>query len=96
MNFTTPTSSPLSSISWLVYQTSFFTFVRDGNVNTVLPAYKDRVTLDKFTGSLELRNLALNDSGTYTVNMLTQKGTPRQSTTVLQVLGEFSVVRSYK
>ncbi|XP_062322206.1 carcinoembryonic antigen-related cell adhesion molecule 1-like, partial [Osmerus eperlanus] len=49
-------------------------------------AYQSRVTLDISTGSLELRNLAMKDNGTYTVSIIPAVGSGLVESTVLQVL----------
>ncbi|KAL0985078.1 hypothetical protein UPYG_G00152630 [Umbra pygmaea] len=49
--------------------------------------YKDRITLNISTGSLELRNLALNDNGEYIVNILKEDATYYLETTQLNVYG---------
>ncbi|XP_062321604.1 carcinoembryonic antigen-related cell adhesion molecule 5-like isoform X2 [Osmerus eperlanus] len=85
-----PTSTPYLTINWSVNGSNFVTFVSQGNVINVSPAYEGRITLDTFTGSLELRNLALNDSGTYSLNMVTQGGFTKLGSTVLQVLEQVS------
>ncbi|KAL0985077.1 hypothetical protein UPYG_G00152590 [Umbra pygmaea] len=47
--------------------------------------YKDRITLNISTGSLELRNLALNDSGEYNFEILGDDVLPYSGTTQLNV-----------
>ncbi|XP_067093958.1 carcinoembryonic antigen-related cell adhesion molecule 2 [Osmerus mordax] len=86
----TPTNTPQFTISWSVNGTNILTFAN--NANKVSPAYQGRVTLDNFTGSLELRNLALNDSGTYSVSIVTQDITTLQGSMELHVLEQVSNV----
>ena len=98
MIFTTTlasTNTPYITITWEVNATAIVAF--SGCVTAVTPAYQGRVTLNTFTGSVELKNLALKDNGTYRVSIITTGGSISKSgSTELQVLGEFSVVRSCK
>ena len=87
------TSTP-DIIRWTVNNSNILTYRPTGI--DFSPGYQSRVTLDASTGSLELRNLAMNDSGTYAVNILPAAGASLVGITELQVLGEFSVVRSFK
>lgn len=56
------------------------------NVNEDL--YKDRVSVDKTTGSLTLTGLRATDSGDYSINVVTADGTTYTGEIQLRVLGE--------
>ncbi|KAG9329919.1 hypothetical protein JZ751_028603 [Albula glossodonta] len=49
------------------------------------PGYEGRVSVNSFTGSLELRELTLGDTGLYLVSMITSK--PESGSTTLNVYG---------
>ncbi|XP_030014280.1 carcinoembryonic antigen-related cell adhesion molecule 1-like [Sphaeramia orbicularis] len=67
-----PTPTPLLSIIWQFKGGVIITYTSAGT--TPGPGYEDRVTIDTSTGSLELRNVSLNDGGVYTVTIVTQAG----------------------
>uniref|UniRef100_A0A8C6T7E5 Ig-like domain-containing protein n=1 Tax=Neogobius melanostomus TaxID=47308 RepID=A0A8C6T7E5_9GOBI len=66
----TPTGTPLHFISWNKGTANILTSVA-GDIVSINPEYKDRVTLNALTGSLELRNLAVSDAGEYGVTIRT-------------------------
>uniref|UniRef100_A0A8C6KR44 Ig-like domain-containing protein n=1 Tax=Nothobranchius furzeri TaxID=105023 RepID=A0A8C6KR44_NOTFU len=74
VRFTTslaPTQSPFLSVSWSFKGGSIITST---SVNSTDPAYSNRISLDRATGALELRNLGLLDSGVYTVIIIPDGG----------------------
>jgi len=75
------------SVNWKFGTKDIFNFF-EGNFTE--PEYEGRITFFMSTGSLELRNLALADSGEYTVTILIAGGGPRPQTgtTRLNVHGE--------
>ncbi|XP_051921358.1 carcinoembryonic antigen-related cell adhesion molecule 20-like [Hippocampus zosterae] len=88
-----PTQTPFHTVSW--------TFISGGKDTPVItatsknktsPEYEGRITLFIETGSLELRNLALNDSGEYRLLIVTEDGNPITGTTTLQTLVPVSKV----
>lgn len=50
--------------------------------------YEGRVSIDPMTGSLTLVGLKPDDSGDYSITIITEDGTTRTAETKLQVLGE--------
>ncbi|XP_078027819.1 cell adhesion molecule CEACAM5-like isoform X1 [Epinephelus lanceolatus] len=62
----TPSEKPFLTLGWAFNGKSIITF---SGVNTTAPEYEGRITLFMSTGSLELRNVALNDSGVYRVSI---------------------------
>ncbi|XP_042336967.1 carcinoembryonic antigen-related cell adhesion molecule 1-like, partial [Plectropomus leopardus] len=81
---------PFLSVGWKFGDKDIILF----NVNNfTTPDYEGRITLFVSTGSLELRNLFLNDSGEYSVYILPYGERPEEGTTRLNVyVPVFSVV----
>ena len=91
VRFTTdlrPSQVPFLSVSWTFKGTNVITST---STNISGPIYAGRILLDRATGSLELRNLALEDSGEYTVTIIPDAGLQKQGSTMLNVYGGFNV-----
>ncbi|XP_030641491.1 carcinoembryonic antigen-related cell adhesion molecule 5-like [Chanos chanos] len=87
----TPSSTPLLSVSWTF--NGVHNVIRyDSSGNTTDPVYRDRVTLNIYTGTLELRDLTLDDSGTYQLAITTAEGMAQQDQTTLNVFERVSSV----
>lgn len=87
VKFTTslaPTQISFLSVSWSFKSTNIITST---SVNVVNPSYTSRITLDRATGSLELRNLVLADSGDYSITIITDGDLQKQGTITLDVYG---------
>lgn len=87
VKFTTtlsPPAVPFLSISWDFKEVNIITSTSSNNTG---PAYANRITLDRATGALELRNLVPEDSGEYTLTIIPDGGLQTQGTTTLNVYG---------
>ncbi|XP_044063237.1 carcinoembryonic antigen-related cell adhesion molecule 5-like [Siniperca chuatsi] len=84
VTFTTtlrPPESPFLFVSWSFKGENIITST---NINVTAPGHANRISLDRATGALELRNLVLEDSGEYTVTIIDQ-GLQKQGKTTLNV-----------
>ncbi|CAL8247463.1 unnamed protein product [Lota lota] len=75
-----PSTRPFISVGWSFRGRNFITYTVTGR-DFVDETYANRVTLDRTTGSLELRNLALADSGEYLVS-ITPDGEQQKTGTI--------------
>ncbi|KAK5891884.1 hypothetical protein CesoFtcFv8_012317 [Champsocephalus esox] len=88
-NTTLTQGTPFQSVNWKFGTEDIFTW----NVNNFpAPEYEGRITFFMSTGSLELRNLALTDSGEYSVTMLLPGAPPQTGSTRLDVYAPVSNV----
>lgn len=87
VKFTTtlrPPEKPFLSVSW---RFNGVNIISSTSINITDPGYAGRISLDRATGSLELRNLALEDSVEYTITITPDAGLPKQGRTNLTVYG---------
>ncbi|XP_059195089.1 carcinoembryonic antigen-related cell adhesion molecule 1-like [Centropristis striata] len=85
----TPHEHTILTVSWIYGGIKpVFTFTGD---NITEPEYEGRITFFMSTGSLELRNLALSDSGFYSVNIILAGQPPLVGNTRLDVYVPVSV-----
>ncbi|XP_026173567.1 carcinoembryonic antigen-related cell adhesion molecule 18-like [Mastacembelus armatus] len=85
VKFTTilrPPETPFLSVSWSFRGVNIITST---SINITDPTYTNRISLDRATGALELRNLVLEDSGQYTVTLIPDRGQQSQGTISLNV-----------
>uniref|UniRef100_A0A671WAY1 Ig-like domain-containing protein n=1 Tax=Sparus aurata TaxID=8175 RepID=A0A671WAY1_SPAAU len=64
----TPPEMPFLVVTWSFSDVNII--MSQTAINITDPAYPDRITLFPSTGSLELRDLTLNDTGEYTVTII--------------------------
>uniref|UniRef100_A0A3B4Z026 Ig-like domain-containing protein n=1 Tax=Stegastes partitus TaxID=144197 RepID=A0A3B4Z026_9TELE len=85
VKFTTtlrPPQNPFLSVSWSFKGVNIITST---SVNVTEPGHVNRISLDRATGSLELRNLVLEDSGEYTVIIIPDAGLQKQGKITLDI-----------
>ncbi|XP_044064757.1 carcinoembryonic antigen-related cell adhesion molecule 1-like isoform X2 [Siniperca chuatsi] len=78
----TPPEKPFVTMGWKFGDRDIITF---NGVNITAPEYEGRITLFMSTAFLELRNLTLNDSGEYRVNIFPQGEHSKDGSTRLEV-----------
>lgn len=96
VTFTTtlrPPESPFLSVSWTFRGVNIITST---SVNLTDLGYTNRISLDRATGALELRNLVLEDSGEYTVNIIPDRGLEKQGKATLNVYGGFNFLEMFR
>ncbi|XP_074510968.1 cell adhesion molecule CEACAM8-like [Sebastes fasciatus] len=84
-----PPETPLVSVNWKFGGINIITY---SGVNNTAPEYEGRITLFMSTGSLELRNLTLNDREVYSVTIIPLGGAQTNGNTRLDVHEEVSNV----
>lgn len=89
----TPPPTPFLSISWSFRGKIIITST---SVNISDPGYANRISLDRATGALELRNLVLDDSGDYTITVIPDGGLQELGKTTLNVYGKLFMEKSKK
>ncbi|KAM4581581.1 cell adhesion molecule CEACAM6-like [Odontesthes bonariensis] len=85
VKFTTtlkPTERPFLSVSWSFKGVNIITST---SINITEPDHANRISLDRRTGALELRNLVSEDSGEYTVTIIPDGELQKQGRTTLNV-----------
>ncbi|XP_029307753.1 LOW QUALITY PROTEIN: carcinoembryonic antigen-related cell adhesion molecule 5-like [Cottoperca gobio] len=85
----TPQGTSIIAVTWTFDTKVIFTF---SGANIPAPEYEGRITYFMSTGSLELRNVALNDSGEYTVSIIVLGESAKPGNTRLDVLVKVSNV----
>ncbi|XP_062421515.1 carcinoembryonic antigen-related cell adhesion molecule 5-like [Pungitius pungitius] len=85
VTFTTTLKPPQSvflSVRWSFKDNNIITST---STDIIDPKYANRISLDRATGTLELRNLVLEDTGEYTVTIIPDAGLPKQGKATLNV-----------
>lgn len=80
----TPPQTPFLSVSWSFRGRIIITST---SVNISDPGYTNRISLDRSTGALQLRNLVLEDTGDYTLTVIPDRGLQELGKTNLTVYG---------
>ncbi|KAM7421164.1 hypothetical protein PAMA_015361 [Pampus argenteus] len=94
--FTTTVTPPETSflvVSWSFSfnNTEYIPIITSTSSDTINPEYEGRITLDRSTGSLELRDLALTDSGEYSVSITPNGGFEMRGFTRLEIRVSYSL-----
>ena len=95
----TPPERPFLVVAWsvIINNTERFIITSTSSNNTD-PEYEGRITLYRSTGSLELRDLTLDDSEKYRVSIIPDGGDQIIGSTELKIFGEqmFHMSSSFK
>ncbi|XP_062254992.1 carcinoembryonic antigen-related cell adhesion molecule 1-like [Platichthys flesus] len=84
-----PPEKPFISVSWSFKGVNIITSTSASN--TTRPEYANRISLERATGGLELRNLVQEDGGEYTVTIVPAEGPQKQGETTLNVYNFLSI-----
>ncbi|XP_044214711.1 carcinoembryonic antigen-related cell adhesion molecule 1-like [Thunnus albacares] len=89
----TPPEKPFLAVAWSVIINNTERFIiTSGSSNNTGPEYEGRITLYRSTGSLELRDVTLNDSGKYRFNIIPDGGNLITGSTELKIFERISSV----
>ncbi|XP_042628019.1 carcinoembryonic antigen-related cell adhesion molecule 20-like isoform X1 [Cyprinus carpio] len=86
-----PPSTSILTAQWNFGTTVILSSQSDSTI--IVPAYRDRVSFDRNTFALELRNLTLEDSGTYKLSVVPSAGAQLTGETTLQVFENITNIR---
>ena len=96
----TPPETPFVLVDWTFVLNTIERpiITSQASSDIIEPEYEGRITLDRSTGSLKLRDLTLNDSGGYRVAITPDGGQVITGSTELKILGEqmFHMSSSFK
>lgn len=79
-----PQEAAFTLIDWKFNDKTIIFF---NEITQTKPGYEDKVNISLSTGALELRNLAVNDSGQYRVIIIPRKQSSQEGVTTLYVYG---------
>lgn len=89
VTFNRALAQPFITLQWKVNGTTIIlNYIRSSDTLIPEDGYRDRINLDRSSGSLELMNLDLTDSGQYTVTILTPEAVSVEENTKLEVYGK--------
>uniref|UniRef100_A0A3Q2YWM0 Ig-like domain-containing protein n=1 Tax=Hippocampus comes TaxID=109280 RepID=A0A3Q2YWM0_HIPCM len=85
----TPPATPFLVVTWSVTDVhgTLKNIITSTSVNETMQEYRDRITLFRHTGSLELRNVSLRDAGDFTVTVIPAGGAQQRGNCKLDVHG---------
>ena len=95
----TPPEKPFLGVIWsVIINNTERSIITSTSSNAIGPEYEGRITLYRSNGSLELRDLTLNDSGKYRGSIITDGGDQIIGFTELKIFGEqmFHMSSSFK
>uniref|UniRef100_A0A674BT13 Carcinoembryonic antigen-related cell adhesion molecule 1-like n=1 Tax=Salmo trutta TaxID=8032 RepID=A0A674BT13_SALTR len=86
VTFNRVSSQPFTTLQWNFNGTTIIlNYISSSDSLNPAVGYRDRINLDRSSGSLELMNLVLTDSGQYTVTILTPEAVSVDENTKLEV-----------
>uniref|UniRef100_A0A674BS32 Carcinoembryonic antigen-related cell adhesion molecule 1-like n=1 Tax=Salmo trutta TaxID=8032 RepID=A0A674BS32_SALTR len=89
VTFNRVSSQPFTTLQWNFNGTTIIlNYISSSDSLNPAVGYRDRINLDRSSGSLELMNLVLTDSGQYTVTILTPEAVSVDENTKLEVYGK--------
>lgn len=88
VNFSTTLTAQEAPFILIDWKFKGSTIIFYNEVTEVAPGYEGRVNISISTGSLELRNLTVRDSGQYRVIIIPRAQPSQEGTTTLNVYGE--------
>ncbi|XP_029600942.1 uncharacterized protein LOC115184092 [Salmo trutta] len=89
VTFNRASAQPFTTLQWKVNGTTIIlNYISSTGTLKPEDGYRDRINLDRSSGSLELMNLVLTDSGQYTVTILTPEAVSVAEKTKLEVYAE--------
>lgn len=86
----TPAQTPFLIVAWSFVDThgTANNIITSSTENITAPEYKSRITLFRSTGSLELRDLSLSDSGEYSVTIISDGAAQNKGNCRLEIYGK--------